>query len=168
MKRFGAGILLILFAAGCGGWGDYVYKSDRFKFKLTFPDKWEVMDRSDDKRDFLIAALPDIPDARIIVTALPVAPDISPNEIYPSFMEGKGDAAILMEFKITEKSTISAKNAEGRLIKVQWLGENTTMQGLRTIFLGNRFILEISAEMPQEQFLNHEIDLKKMIRLLEL
>jgi len=167
MKRFGTGILIILFGAGCGGWGDYVYKSDRFKYKLTFPVKWEVMDRSDEKRDFLLANLPDIPDSRISVLATPVAPDISPNEIYPPFMDGNGDRAILTEFRILERGTIPAKDKEGRFIKVQWLGENATMQGLRTIFMADRFIIEIRAEMPQDNFPSHEGDLKKMIHLLE-
>jgi len=165
--------LTAIYLSGCGGWGDYVHKSDRFKFKIAFPVHWEVYDRSDNQIDYLEATLPDVSrEARIVVRATPVAPDISPTEIYPMFLEGSGDAAILLEFVIEEKGTISSKTGDGRFIKISYLTEEHRIRGIRTLFLGGpvrgRYRLEVSMEMPADNFLDHEADFRKMISLMEL
>lgn len=169
MRYLCIGLLLALLFSGCGGWGDYVHKSDRFKFKFTFPQKWEVWDRSDDERDYLVASLLDGPrEAKIVVIADPVAPDISPNEIYPSFMDGGGDGAILTEFSVEGKGAISCKNGEGRYVRVSYLTEEYRINGMRVLFLGNRFKLQIDVEMPADDFVMHETEFFKMISLMEL
>lgn len=168
MKRVIITMLLFSFLVSCGGWGDYEFKSERFKFKMSFPDKWEVWDRSDDRRDFLVANLVNLPGSEISLVATPVAPDISPHEIYPSFLEGDGDYAIFKDFLIENQGTISAKNAEGRFINVQYENaDDELLKSLRAIFLGNRFILEIRATVPEDQFLVYEPEFKRMIGSLE-
>lgn len=130
---------------------------------------WEVWDRSDDSGDYLVASLPDEnPDAKITLKSRKVAPDISPNEIYPTFLDGSGDGSVLMEFQIEEKGTISAKNGDGRMIVISYLGEKHRMKGIRTIFLGMRYIVEITYEIPADNYLDHVSDFRKMISLLEL
>ncbi|NQU06047.1 MAG: hypothetical protein HQ568_08140, partial [Calditrichaeota bacterium] len=140
MKSLLICLTAIIFISGCGGWGDYQFKSDRFKFDVAFPEKWEVWDRSDDRRDYLVASLPDGPrEARIILTAESLAPDVSSNEIYPSFMNGGGDASIYEDFEVASKGTMKCKNSEGRYIKVTYLTENERIKGIRSIFLGFKF-----------------------------
>ncbi len=163
------GLIAVVLLSGCGGWGDYVHKSDRFKFKVVFPQKWEIWDRSNDRDDHLVASLPyDIPEAHITVRATPSAPDISANEIYPTFMDGGGDGAILPEFVIENKEAISCKNREGRQITYTYLTERHRMKGIRTLFIGTRFILRVDMEMPADNFADHEVEFRKMVSLMEL
>ena len=167
MRTYWMGLLALLYLTGCGSWGDFTYKSDRFKYKVTFPEKWEVWDRSDDSADFLVGSLPESPKAVILVKTHTVAPDLSPQEIYPSFMDGSEYAGKL-EFKIEDKGAISCKNAEGRFVKFGYLGEEQKMRGIRALFLGERYIMEITMEMPEDDFLVHEMDFNMMIHLIEL
>lgn len=168
MKFLNVGFLLLFLISGCGSWGDYVHKSDRFKYKITFPKGWEVWDRSTEQEDYLDAEYPEIPKALLTVRASASAPDISPSELYPSFMDGGGDAAILTEFAITEKGTISSKNREGRQITYSYLTEEDRIKGMRALFIGNRFIIRIKMEMPVDNFEDHEAEFQKMISMLEL
>jgi hypothetical protein len=158
----------LLILTGCGGWGGYIHQSEKFKFEFIFPDGWEVWDKSDDRRDFLQAMLDGSQDAKIEVTALPTAPDISVNEVYPFFLEGSGDAAELQDFQIEERGMVPASNGEGRFIKVKWTGEKKDMRGYRALFLGNRYRLDVRAEMTEEEFLKYEQDMSKMIKHLKL
>ena len=168
MRYLNIGFILMLLLSGCGGWGDYVYKSDRFKYKITFPKGWEVWDRSTEQEDYLDAEYPDIPEARITVMASASAPDISPNELYPSFMDGGGDATILTEFAISDKGAISSKNREGRQITYTYLTEKHRINGMRVLFIGNRYIIRVKMEMPVDSFVDHEAEFHKMISMLEL
>lgn len=166
-------VLVLLFAvillSGCGGWGDYQFKSDRFKYDAAFPEKWEVWDRSDDRRDYLVASLPDgPPEAKIILIAEPLAPDVNANEIYPSFMSGGSDAAIYEGFEVTGKGTMKCKNTEGRYIRVTYLTENERIKGIRSIFLGFKFKLLISMETTEDNFVLHEHEFFKMVSLIEV
>ncbi len=153
---------------GCSSWGGYIHKSDKLPLKIIFPDKWEVFDRSDDRRDFLVATYPGSPESKIEVITTPTAPDIHPNEIYPTFQAGGGDQDDLLEFEVTDRGSVSCSNAEGRYIKVQWLGEKTRMKGYRALFIGNRYLLEIKISIPAEEFVNHELDLAKMMKFIEI
>ena len=36
MKRFILGLTILFVISGCGGWGGYVHKSDRYDFKFIF------------------------------------------------------------------------------------------------------------------------------------
>ncbi|MFC2150301.1 hypothetical protein ACFLQV_02235 [Calditrichota bacterium] len=170
MKRINIILMvLILVAVGCGGWGGYKYKSDDYGFKVVFPPKWEVWDQSYEDVVKLEGSLPDdVEEARITLSTRKVAPDISSNEIYPSFLDGDGDGAIFNEFRITTKGTISAKNGDGRMIMVSYLGPENRMSEIRTIFLGRRFILEIRMIATEDDFMNLESDFRKMISLLEI
>ncbi len=172
MRSFWSGLVaLLLLLSGCGGWGGYVYKSDRFKLKVVFPSKWEVWDRSDDTSDYLVATIPDdIPEARIKLIVRPVAMDLSPNELYPTFLEGGGDAAFLPDFSVKGRGTISAKNGEGRHILISYLTEEHRIKGMRAIFPvpDKRYVLEIEMSMPEEDYIAYESDFKKMISLIVL
>ncbi len=168
MRPLLIGLIALLYLTGCGGWGDYSYRSDRFKYKVTFPQKWEVWDRSDDSADFLVGSLPDdAPEAEIVVKAHSVAPDLSPHEIYPSFMDGS-EYADRLEFRIEDKGAISCRNGEGRFIKFDYLGEESRMRGMRVLFIGDRFIMEVTMEMPEEDFIAREVNFTKMVHLIEL
>jgi len=162
---FLAGSFLLL--AGCGGWGDYEHKSDRFKFKVTFPVKWEVWDRSDDHSDHLVATLPDIlPEAKLAVRVTPLAPDATINEILPSF---KGNLPTEMEeFEIVDEGTISSKKGEGRSITYTYLTEKHRIKGIRALFIGFRFQVRVEMEMPNDNFITYEPEFRKMISLMEL
>lgn len=159
---------VLLLLAGCGGWGGYVHDSERFKFKLTFPDGWEVWDKSDDTVDFLQATYREKPETKIEVLAVRTAPDLEPNEIFPFFLGGSGDAVNLQDFAIEEKGTVSAQNGDGRFIKVRWTGEKLSMRGIRALFIGNRYRLSIVAEMSADDFPLQEAELMKMLRMLQL
>jgi len=168
MRKWVISLLALALLGGCGKWGGFSYKSDRFKFKTTFPDYWEVWDRSSDASDFLVGTLPDaVPGGEIIVRAIPVAPDISPNEIYPSFLDGS-DYGDRLEFAIEDRGTISCSNSDGRFIKYHYRKDNEKRRGMKVIFLGNRVIIEVSMEMPEDAFIMHESDFTKMIHLMEL
>ncbi|MCF7810728.1 hypothetical protein K9N50_07035 [bacterium] len=159
----------IIFLSGCGSWGDYQFKSDRFQFKASFPEKWEVWDRSDDRRDYLVASLPDgPPEAKIVLIAEPMAPDVNANEIYPTFMDGGGDASVLTEFKVIGKGTMKSANSEGRYIKVTYLTDKHRIKGIRSIFLGFKFKLTISMETTEDDYILHEHDFYKMVSLIEV
>ncbi len=160
MRSVCIGLLILFVIAGCGGYGDYKHKSDRFDFSITFPDKWEVWDRSDDRRDFLVATLPSLPDAEIVVIATPVAPDISPNEIYLKLKA--------TDERIIEEGMISCKNTEGRFIITGDRVENQPMKSINTLFLGERFMLEISLIAREGDFTNSEAEFRRMIRYMEL
>lgn len=159
--------LVIIILVSCGGWGGYIHKSDRFKYHLAFPIGWEVWDRSDDSRDILVGSIESSPDAEIQVTAIPVAPDLNPHEVYTTFLEGGQDVAVFDNFRVTSQGTVHAKNAEGRSIQVEYDKSGQSMKGFRTKFLGNRFTLEISTSAPAEEFILLEPDFKKMISVLE-
>lgn len=165
MKFFIAGIFAAMIFAGCGGWGGYIHKSDRFGFKFTFPVGWEVFNRSDDARDRLIGTIPEYEKSEIEIVADKVAPDISPSEIYPSFNAWEVDAE---EFRVEDRGTMACKNAEGRYFTYSYRTEEGYMQGMRVIFLGNRFILRIYIEMFQDEYLLNEIEFRRMIRFIEL
>lgn len=152
--------LLILLIAGCGGWGDYQHKSDRFDFFVAFPDNWEVWDRSDDRRDFLVATLPSLPDAEISVIATPVAPDISPNELYLKLKATDED--------VVDQGMISCKNVEGRFITTRTRVEDQPMRSLRTLFLGDRFILEVNLVSREGDFTTREVEFKRMLKYMVL
>ncbi|HHE46400.1 MAG TPA: hypothetical protein ENL08_01685 [Bacteroidetes bacterium] len=162
-------LVVALLLQGCSSWGDYSFKSDRFKFKITFPERWEIWDRSDDRNDYLVASLPDdIRDASITVRATPTAPDIGTDEVYPSFLEGDGDAAILPKFEVLERGSISCKNREGRQIIYTYVAEKHRMKGIRTLFIGLRYILRVGMEMPEDNFDDYVLDFRKMISLMEM
>lgn len=152
----------------CGGWGGYVHKSDRFKYILAFPVGWEVWDRSDDSRDLLVGSVTSNPNVEIIVSAIPVAPDLNPHEVYTTFLEGGQDVAVYDEFIVASQGTVHAKNAEGRSIQVEYDKNRQSMRGFRVKFLGNRFTLEIQASAPADEFVLFEPEFKKMISVLEL
>lgn len=159
---------LVVMLAGCGGWGGNKFTSDKFGFKVTFPEHWELWDKSNDEVDFVEASIPDrVPTARIVVRAVKVAPDLSPNEIYPSFMDGS-EFAGRTEFTIEDKGTIACKNSEGRFIKYMWRDEERRMRGMKAMFLGTRMLFQVWMEMPADDFINYEGDFTKMIRLIEL
>jgi len=168
MKVFIALTLALLTITGCSSWGGYIHESSRYNFKFTFPVGWEIWDKSDDRRDFLTGTYKNLPDTKIDMTATPIAPDIEPTEIYPFFLEGSGDAAELLEFSIEDKGLVSASNGEGRFVKVKWKGEKVNMRGYRAIFLGNRFKLEVRAEMPEDKFSEQEAEFSRMIKELKL
>jgi hypothetical protein len=168
MKLLVLGLAVILLTLGCASWGDYVYKSDRFNFKVTFPDKWTVFDRSTDSEDHLDAEYPGVTAAQMSILAYPSAPDISPNEIYPSFMDAGGDAAILTEFNIVTKGAVSCRNREGRQITYTYLTDEQRIKGMRVLFIGERFIITIKIEMPSDAFADQEPEFNKMISMLEL
>jgi len=167
MKRLLIGFIVLAALSSCGGWGGYVHKSDRFKFKFVFPVNWEVWDRSDDNRDYLVANLPDVKESEITLLTTPVSPDLSPHEIYPLFLDGGKDGAFLQDFEVVEQGTIRAKNIEGRMILIKFTKDRAPIRGLRAMFLGNRFTLEIHTTMPEDQFVVHEADFRKMISLME-
>lgn len=167
MKRLIAFLVLLLYISGCGGWGGYVFKSEQFKYKFTFPPKWEVIDRSDATGDHLVGNLPDDNFAEIMLTAVPVSPDVSPQEIYLRFSDGGDDATLHFDFEVLETGTINAKNLEGRFILVQYQKNQETMRGIRAKFLSNRFTLEAKADVLEDQYPLQEAVLKKMIRLIE-
>ena len=168
MKFLSLGLVTILLMSGCSRWGDYVHKSDRFGYKITFPVHWTVWDRSTDREDHLDAEYPDIPGAQMTVLTSPTAPDIHPNEIYPTFMDGGGDTAILTEFEILTKGAVSCKNREGRQITYTYLTEDQRIKGMRALFIGERFIFTIKVEMPSDVFVDHEPEFNKMLSMLEL
>lgn len=168
MKRNFFITLVLLSIVGCTSWGGYIHDSSRYKFQFTFPDGWEVWDKSDDRRDFLNGTFKGNSNTKLEMTATPVAPDIEPNELYPFFLDGSGDAESLEEFSIDDKGLISASNGEGRFVKVRWKGEKSTMRGFRALFIGNRFKLEVRAEMPEDIFSEHEAEFNKMIKALKL
>jgi hypothetical protein len=168
MRRLIIAFTVLIVLTGCSSWGDYEFQSDKFKFTVRFPDNWEVWDRSDDSQDLLVAALADKPEAKIVVTAIKSAPDLSPNEIYPTFEGGGNDAGVRKGFGVDGKGTISANNGEGRFIKVHWSGDKFNMRGFRALFIGNRFQLSINAEMKEDDYNLHEQDFLKMVRMLNL
>lgn len=168
MLRILSSTLILLALAGCDNWGDYQYESDKFKFKLTFPDGWEVWDKSDDARDFLSASITEKPDAKIELIATKTAPDISVNELYPSFESGGDDAYNLKEFTVEEKGTAKASNGEGRMIKVHWEGDKGNVKGIRFLFIGNRYQMTIRCQMAEDDYLTYEADFIKMVRRLQL
>lgn len=161
-------LLSMLFLFGCSKWGDYVFVSEHFNYKVVFPVKWVVSDRSNDVGDYVVGSLDELPGARLIVKSRSIAPDVSPNEIYPGFILGGGDQNIFNEFRVTERGTASAKNADGRMIKVEYLNEHGTMSGIRGIFIGNRYILEVVAETPKDNFQDWEYEFRKMFLEIEL
>lgn len=158
--------LLILF--GCTSWGGYQHKSSRFKFTYTFPSGWEVWDKSDDRRDFLLANYKGDPKMSIEVIATPVAPDLSTNEVYPFFLEGSGDAGELNEFTIEDKGLMPTKNTEGRFLRAKWKVDQTYMRSYRGLFLGSRFKLEVKAVMNEDQMNEHEAELTRMFHEIDL
>ncbi len=168
MKNIGVLALALLSIAGCSSWGGYIHDSAKFKFHFAFPEGWEVWDKSDDRRDFLMGVYKGNPDTKLEMTATPVAPDIETNELYPFFLDGSGDAGELQDFGIDDKGLVSASNGEGRFVTVRWKGEKFDMRGYRALFLGNRFKLEVRAEVPEEMFMEHEAELNRMIRELKL
>lgn len=168
MKRILPFILLAFMLVSCGEWGGYKHKSEAFKFNFVFPPNWDVMDRSDENRDLLTAELPEVPGSKIVVSSRGVAADVSPNEIYPYFMQGGGSASTLNQFRILDRGTISGKNVEGRFIRFQYLGEPGEVECMRAIFLGNRFIVEINAEVPKEVFVDQEPNFRKMFSFFEI
>ena len=169
MKYLTILILSAMWLTGCNGWGDYYFESDRFDINVTFPHKWEVFDRSDDLHDFLEARIPEIdPYAIITVRAQSMAPDINANEIYPMFMEGSGDVAILNEFRITEKGMIPSKKAEGRFISYTYLTDKHRINGMRVLLLGFRVKVNVEMEMPEDNFHKHEREFREMIRNIEV
>lgn len=168
MNRILPILLLIPLVAGCTSWGGYIHESSRFNFTFTFPDGWEVWDKSDDRRDFLSGTYHSNQATKIEMIATPVAPDISPNELYPFFLDGSGDAESHEEFHIDDKGLVSASNGEGRFVKVRWKGEKVNMRGYRALFIGNRFKLEIRAEMPEDVFGEQELEFPKMVKALKL
>ncbi len=168
MKKFTILALALLTLAGCTSWGGYIHDSSRFKFQFTFPDGWEIWDKSDDRRDFLLGTFKGNTATKLEMTATPVAPDISPNELYPFFLDGSGDAGELEEFSIEDKGLVSASNGEGRFVRVHWKGEKTGMRGFRALFIGNRYKLEVRAEVPEDSYSEHEVEFNRMIRALKL
>jgi len=160
----GVGLLV-----GCGGWGGYKHKSEKFSsLRVTFPDKWEVWDRSDDTRDFLVATMDGVPDAQITIIADPAAPDLHPTELYPTFETGGSDRQDLPEFSVEEKGTVSVANAEGRFIKVEWLGEKSRMKGYRALFVGHRFVLNVRIALSVDDFTVHELEIMRMMKNIEI
>lgn len=170
MRYIWIGFTALLLLSGCSSWGDYVHKSSNFDLKVIFPDKWEVRDRSDSKFDRLEATIPDdVPEARISVSAKPMAPDIHVNEIYPMFMDGGGDASYLFEFEIIDKGMISAKKSEGRFIIYTYLPpEGERIQGMRVLLLGFRIQVNLKMEMPKDSFNRYEREFREMIRYVEV
>ncbi len=168
MKRNTLIALFLLLIIGCTSWGGYVHDSERYKFQFTFPENWEIWDKSDDRRDFLTGTYKGNTNTKMDMIATPVAPDISPNELYPFFLDGSGDAMSLEEFSVQDKGVISASNGEGRFVKVHWKGEKSGMRGFRALFIGNRFKLEVRAEMPEDIFPEQEVEFLKMIKALKL
>ncbi|MDP8229444.1 MAG: hypothetical protein P9M15_08335 [Candidatus Electryoneaceae bacterium] len=162
---------VVLLFAGCGGWGDYVHKSDNFDFSMAFPVGWEVDDRSDGEHDYLTAAMPGSPGSKIIVIAQKRAPDIDANEVYPSFLEA-GDIVTEEEFRIIQRRTISCKTTDGRSLEFQYLGPESTMRGLRAIFIGSkpglRIVVEVRTELYKDDYILHEEDMRKMISEIQL
>lgn len=171
MKQILFGLCVILLIAGCGGWGDYVHKSGNFDFSMSFPDGWEVDDRSDGEHDYLTAVMPNVPGSKIVVIAEKRAPDIDAGEVYPSFNEA-GDLVTQEEFNILRRGTIACKTTEGRSLEFQYLGSESTMRGLRAIFIGSRpglrIVVEVRTEMYKDDFVMHEDELRKMISELQL
>ncbi len=168
MKRNIVLTMALLALAGCNRWGSYEFKSEKFSTKILFPDKWEVWDKSDDSRDFLVANYPNKPEAKIEVTSVHTAPDIETNEIYPTFESGGDDAVVLQDFGVDEKGTVSAANVEGRFIKVHWSGDKKNMRGYRAIFICNRYMLTLKADMVEDDYTQNEMDFLKMVRLMQL
>jgi len=168
MRQLMASLLMAVAIVGCGRWGGFSYRSDHFKFKVTFPDNWEVWDRSSDANDFLVGTQPDaVPKGEIVVRAVPVAPDISPNEIYPSFLDGS-DYADRLNFAIEDRGSIACSNSEGRFIRYHYQQGDERIRGMKVVFLGNRVLIEVSMEMPEDAFITNESDFNKMIKLMEL
>jgi len=168
MRLIVVSFIAAMLIAGCARWGGYVHNSEKLPLKIIFPEKWDVFDRSDDRRDFLVASYPGSPDTKIEVTTTPTAPDIHPNEIYPTFQAGGGDQDDLLEFEVTDRGSVSCSNAEGRYIKVQWLGEKSRMRGYRALFLGNRYLLEIRISITADDYITHELELAKMMKYIEI
>lgn len=166
MKRFTIIMVLLFGLSGCGSWGDYTFKSEKFGFKIHFPEKWEILDRSDESGDFLIANLPDDKFSEITVTAQSVSPDVGASEIYLRFLDGGNDAVIYDDYTIVEKGTVSARNREGRFIGTEFSKDKEPMFGYSAKFLGNRFTLEIKAVTTEELFIAKEADFKKMVSLI--
>ena len=170
MRYIWIGLTALLLLSGCSSWGDYVHKSSNFDIKVVFPDKWKVRDRSDSKTDRLEATIPDdVPEARIVVTAKSMAPDIHVNEIYPMFMEGGGDVSYLLEFEIIDKGMIPAKKGEGRFIIYTYLPpEGERIQGMRVLLLGFRVQVNVEMEMPKSSFDRYEREFREMIRCVDV
>lgn len=166
MKRLVVLMVFLFALCGCGSWGDYTFKSDTFGYKISFPENWEILDRSDGSADHLIANLPDDKFSEIIVTAQKVSPDVGASEIYLRFLEGGNDAVIYKDYIILDKGTISAKNLEGRFIKTEFVNDKEPMQGFSAKFLGNRFTLEVNAISNEDMYVVYEADFKKMISLI--
>ena len=160
------GLMLVL--AGCDNWGDYKYNSEKFKFSMTFPSNWEVWDKSDDSRDYLEAGMADKPEAKITVSVTRSAPDLNPNELYPTFESGGDDAFQQTEFGVDYKGTATAANGEGRLLKVHWKTDKFKMRAIRFLFVGNRFQMNINCQMNEDDYLTHEADFIKMVRRIQL
>jgi len=168
MKRLLFVFTILLATAGCDNWGDYQYKSEKFNFSMIFPDNWEVWDKSDDARDFLVASIPDKPEAKIEVIVTRTAPDIHVNELYPTFESGGDDPGTLQDFGVDEKKSVSAANGEGRMIKVHWSGETKNMKGIRFLFIGNRYQMNIRVEMAEDDYVANELDFLKMVHRIQL
>lgn len=160
MRFVWIGLIFLFGFTGCSGWGGYQYKSDRYKYRLAFPVGWEVWDRSDDRRDFLVGTHLDLDDAEIRTISTPVAPDLSPQEIYLRLSSTEG--------QVIEQGTISCRNSEGRFVSTRLKIDERTIRIIKAIFLGNRFTLEIEAIMFEEDFLGHEEDVRKMINMIEI
>ncbi len=168
MKRYWFGLaLLTLILVDCGGWGGYVHKSRRFPFRFTFPQKWEVMDRSDDRRDFLVANLPNDMLSEIQVITEPVSPDVEPQEIYLRFLDGGDDASNYLDFEVLEQGTVNAKNGEGRFIKVAFKKSGEKMRGVKAKFLGFKFTLEAKGFVPEDKWNLYEAEFTKMMAMIE-
>jgi len=168
MRRIAVVAAALLMLAGCDKWGDYKYESEKFKFKMTFPERWEVWDKSDDSRDYIVANLPDKPDSKIEVSVVRTAPDLHVNELYPTFESGGDDPSQLTEFGVDDKASVSAANGEGRMIKVHWTGERAKMKGIRFLFVGNRYVMNVRAEMSEDDFLTNEPEFLKMAHRIQL
>lgn len=155
--------------SGCHRWGGYVHHSENFSLKVTFPPRWEVIDRSDDHQDLLEAFRPDVEEAKIIIHARPTAPDIHPNEIYPPFQAGDGDQFALDEFEVDRRGSIKCANGEGRYITAEWLGaDKKRRKDYRAIFIGDKYLIKLKATFRLEDYPLNESDIIKMIQKLKL
>jgi len=161
-------VILLIMLTGCDNWGDYQYSSEKFKFKITFPDKWEVWDKSDDARDFLQGSIPSKPESKIELIAIRTAPDLHVNELYPTFESGGDDAFEKNEFAVDEKGTFSASNGEGRFIKAHWEDDKGVIRCMNFLFVGNRYQMNINCVMREEDYMTNEADFVKMVRRLQL
>jgi len=160
--------MVLLIVVACGGWGGYVHKSDHFGYRIPFPVEWEVWDRSNDVSDNLLGTIPSEPNAEIQVLAVKVALDINPHGVYMIFLEGGQDTFLYDQFRVSNQGTIHAKNAEGRSIEVQYINKGQSYRGIRAMFLGTGFTIEIKASAPAEKFSLFKPVFKKMIGHLNI